>query len=76
MAKYTNLREEELKERVGEDFFADIGSKINSLSATYATAEGQLLSGRFNFARQLEGWKDKGLITNSQIDPRLLEEEG
>ena len=56
--------------------FADIGSKVNSLSATYATAEGQLLSGRFNFARQLEGWKDKGLITNSQIDPRLLEEEG
>ena len=56
--------------------FADIGGKINSLSATYATAEGQLLSGRFNFARQLEGWKDKGLITNSQIDPRLLEEEG
>ena len=27
MAKYTNLREEELKERVGEDFFADFDCK-------------------------------------------------
>ena len=56
--------------------FVDIGSKINSLSATYATAEGQLLSGRGNFAKQLENLKDKGVTTNSQINPRLLEEEG
>ena len=56
--------------------FVDIGSKINSLSATYATAEGQLLSGRGNFAKQLENLKDKGVTTNSQINPKLLEEEG
>ena len=56
------------------DSFVNIGERLQGLTNAYDTARIQLTDGRGNFARQLESFKIKGVITNKNINPKLLED--
>lgn len=57
------------------DSFIKLGEAIKKTSDAFAKAEGQLLTGNGNFARQLEAFKKKGVVTDKQINAKLLPEE-
>ena len=56
------------------DSFVNIGERLQGLTNAYDNARIQLTDGRGNFARQLESFKIKGVITNKNINPKLLED--
>lgn len=57
------------------DSFVNMGERLQGLSNAYETARTQLTDGRGNFARQLENFKSKGVITNKSINTKLLDED-
>ncbi len=54
--------------------FNTIGERLQSLNRVYGEARSQLTDGPGNFARRLESFKEKGVLTNKTIHPKLLEE--
>lgn len=56
------------------DTFVAIGERLQSVENVYEQARTQLTDGRGNFARQLESFKEKGVITNKGINTKLLEQ--
>lgn len=55
--------------------FVKLGEAVRKTAEVYTQAEGQLLTGSGNFSRQLENFKKKGVVTDKQINPKLLPEE-
>lgn len=54
--------------------FVSIGRNLQEATNAYDRARTQLSEGRGNFARQLEAFKGKGVMTNKSISRKLLEE--
>ena len=57
------------------DTFTTLGNQLTTVSRTYEQGVTQLTEGKGNFARQLEGLKEKGVITDKRINPKLLPSE-
>ena len=57
------------------DTFTTLGNQLQTVSRTYEQGVTQLTAGKGNFARQLEGLKDKGVITDKTVNPKLLPSE-
>ncbi|MBQ2181758.1 MAG: DNA recombination protein RmuC [Bacteroidaceae bacterium] len=55
------------------DTFSDLGTKISAASSAFDKAQGQLSTGPGNIVKQLESWKDKGVIPEKEINKKLLE---
>ncbi|MBO7559292.1 MAG: DNA recombination protein RmuC [Bacteroidaceae bacterium] len=55
------------------DTFSDLGTKITAASSAFDKAQGQLSTGPGNIVKQLESWKDKGVIPEKEINKKLLE---
>jgi len=55
------------------DTFADIGRRLDSLTAAYSKARGQLCDGNANVVRQLESLKDMGVVTAKRTNQSLLD---
>ena len=55
--------------------FMKIGTSIDALQKLYATAGGQLTTGRGNIVRQLEQWKKKGMTSTKNIPHQLLQDD-
>ena len=55
------------------DTFTDLGTKISAASSAFDKAQGQLSTGPGNIVKQLESWKDKGVIPEKEINKKLLE---
>ena len=55
--------------------FMKIGTSIDALQKLYATAGGQLTTGRGNIVRQLEQWKKKGMTSAKNIPHQLLQDD-
>ena len=56
------------------DTFVTLGERLQSVGNVYEQARNQITDGRGNFARQLESFKEKGVITNKSINAKLLED--
>ena len=54
------------------DTFTKLGEQLQTASRTYEQGTKQLTEGKGNFARQLEGLKEKGVITDKAVNPKLL----
>ena len=50
------------------DTFAAVGNQLDKAREAYDKAKGQLLSGRGNFVKQLEGLKGLGIVTQKQLN--------
>lgn len=55
------------------DTFIDLGSKITAANTAFDKAQGQLSTGAGNIIKQLESWKDKGVIPDKEINKKLIE---
>lgn len=55
------------------DTFSDLGTKISAASSAFDKAQGQLSTGPGNIVKQLESWKDKGVIPEKEINKKLLD---
>ena len=55
--------------------FTTLGNQLTTVSRTYEQGVTQLTEGKGNFTRQLEQLKDKGVITDKRINPKLLPSE-
>ena len=55
------------------DTFSDLGTKISAASSAFDKAQGQLSTGPGNIVKQLESWKDTGVIPEKEINKKLLE---
>ncbi len=53
------------------DNYLKLGQQIETMTKTYNETRGQLTDGRGNIVRQLEQWKQRGLVTNKRISPAL-----
>ena len=54
--------------------FVDIGERLQRLTEAYNKADAQLSTGKGNFAKQLEAFKEKGIVTEKKINEKLLPE--
>ena len=52
--------------------FAALGNQLTTVSGTYQKGITQLCEGKGNFVRQLESLKEKGVITDKTVNPKLL----
>ena len=52
--------------------FAALGNQLTTVSGTYQKGITQLCEGKGNFVRQLESLKEKGVITDKTVSPKLL----
>ena len=57
------------------DTFTKMGEQLLTVQRTYEQGTRQLTEGKGNFTRQLEQLKDKGIISDKTINPKLLPEE-
>lgn len=57
------------------DTFTKMGEQLQTVKRTYDQSVTQLTDGKGNFVRQLEGLKDKGVITDKKVNRRLLQTE-
>jgi DNA recombination protein RmuC len=57
------------------DTFTKLGEQLQTVQRTYDQGTTQLTTGKGNFARQLEQLKEKGVITDKKVNPKLLPSE-